>query len=325
MDLRDLTYLATAGPAGSFTEAARTLGLTCSTVSRGIARLEDELGVTLFERSNSGIRLTDAGHSVMVEVRRALDDVAALSHVGQIRGQGQRGLVRLGLRMPPLGEPIQSLLAGWHEASPDVALTVVEMNDNDLRAAFTNRRVDAALIPRHALWPSAHALPVYTERICAALPVAHALCNHSALTWALLKREPVLTQEWDGSHTAREYFASFLGSGVDFRAHAASKQSILALVAAGFGITLVTEGQSTIAFPGVVFRPIDEGNACLHVDLTWVPGLEDPVVGRFIAFVRDGARHHKASSTGFPLSELRADQEQATVSKRPQVAMTTTA
>jgi DNA-binding transcriptional LysR family regulator len=139
MDLRDLTYLAAAGPAASFTDAARALGLNSSTVSRRIARLEDELGVTLFERCSSGIRLTDAGRSVMVEVRRALDDIAAVLQIGQTRGQGQLGRIRLGVRMPPLGQPIRGLLAGWHQVCRDVILTVFEMNDNELHAAFTIR------------------------------------------------------------------------------------------------------------------------------------------------------------------------------------------
>jgi hypothetical protein len=60
-------------------------------------------------------------------------------------------------------------------------------------------------------------------------------------------------QGWDESQSAREFYASFLGSGANYQAHAASKQSVLALVGAGFGMTLVTKSQAEVRFPGVVF------------------------------------------------------------------------
>lgn len=97
-------------------------------------------------------------------------------------------------------------------------------------------------------------------------------------------------QGWDESQAQREFFASLLGSGVRFQGHAASKQSVLALVEAGLGVTLATKSQSQVNFPGIVFPPINESNAWLYVDLAWSPETEEPVVGRFVAFMRDETR-----------------------------------
>ena len=58
MELLDLNYLVAATDAGNFARAARFLGLHTSTVSRRIGRLEDELGLSLFERGRAGVRLT---------------------------------------------------------------------------------------------------------------------------------------------------------------------------------------------------------------------------------------------------------------------------
>jgi DNA-binding transcriptional LysR family regulator len=80
-----------------------------------------------------------------------------------------------------------------------------------------------------------------------------------------------------------------MGCGVRFQPHAASKQSVFALIAAGFGITLATTSQAEVVFPGVVYRPIREENAWLQVELVWCPEAEDPAVGRFVAFMRDEA------------------------------------
>jgi DNA-binding transcriptional LysR family regulator len=108
-----------------------------------------------------------------------------------------------------------------------------------------------------------------------------------------LRSEKVLVQGWDDSQSAREFFASFMGSGVKFEAHAASKQSVLGLVRAGFGITLATMSQSEVAFPGVIYKLVGEENAWVQVELAWIPDMENAVVGRFIAFMRDEARSRR--------------------------------
>jgi DNA-binding transcriptional LysR family regulator len=80
-----------------------------------------------------------------------------------------------------------------------------------------------------------------------------------------------------------------MGRGVKFQCHAASKQSVFALIAAGFGITLATASQAEVVFPGVVYRPIREDNAWVQVELVWCPEAEDSAVGRFVALMRDEA------------------------------------
>lgn len=94
------------------------------------------------------------------------------------------------------------------------------------------------------MWPHAASVPLYRERLLAALPLARPLAERATVDWDALRCEIILVQGWDESQTARELYASFLGSGARFRSHAASKQCIFVLVAAGFGITLATASQS---------------------------------------------------------------------------------
>ena len=78
MEIRDLEYLAASVTAGNFARAAEAVGISTSTISRRVARLEDELGLALFERGHSGVRLTPAGRNVMLHARRVLGDLEAL-------------------------------------------------------------------------------------------------------------------------------------------------------------------------------------------------------------------------------------------------------
>jgi hypothetical protein len=123
-----------------------------------------------------------------------------------------------------------------------------------------------------------------------ALPVEHPLAGRPTVDWDALRDEIFLVQGWDESQVAREFYASFLGSGVRFHSHAASKQSVFALVSAGFGITLATASQSEVAFPGVAYMAIEDPDASILVVLAWLPELEDATVGRFVAYLRDEAR-----------------------------------
>jgi DNA-binding transcriptional LysR family regulator len=226
----------------------------------------------------------------MTHVRRALAELDAIRVSGLSRGSGDVGEVRLGVRMPPVGEPLSSLLDHWHQTQPGVILSVSEMSDREMVMALEERRLDAVFMTSHTLWPRATAVPLYRERLMVAMPDRHRLADREVVDWAVLRAETLLVQGWDESQAARELYASFLGSGTNFQAHAASKQSIFALVAADFGITLATKSQSEVVFPGIIFKPIDEPDAWVEVSLAWLPELEDAAVGRFVTHMRDEAR-----------------------------------
>jgi DNA-binding transcriptional LysR family regulator len=228
---------------------------------------------------------------VLRHARRAVAELEAVKFAGRQNGIGAVGEVRLGVRTAPIGEPMRKFLTKWREACPDVLLAVSEMNERDLAIALDERRLDVALAAGHMLPAHVARLPVYRERLMAALPSDHALVRQrEPLTWLALGGETILVQGWEESQAEREFLAPLLRSGGSFRSHPASGQSILALVGAGFGITIVIESQAAAGFPGIAFRPLDEPDAVLQLDLAWLPEAEEPAVGRFVAFIRDAAR-----------------------------------
>jgi hypothetical protein len=122
------------------------------------------------------------------------------------------------------------------------------------------------------------------------LPVEHPFSARSALDWASLADETILVQTWVESEEQQVFFDSLLGSGAQFQSHAAGKHPCSHLSALASGITITCRSQSETIFPGVIFKPIDEPNAWVRLHLACVSEAEDPVVGRFVALVRDVAR-----------------------------------
>jgi DNA-binding transcriptional LysR family regulator len=195
--------------------------------------------------------------------------------------------------MPPVGEPLRSILGKWRKENPGVVLTLYELNDAALFASLAERLLDIVLTTQHALPANAVSSPLYREGLVVALPVSHPLASRESVDWNVLRHETLLVQGWDGSQFQREFYASRLGSGTEFRGHAVSKQGILALVSAGFGTTLAMASQAEAIFPGVIYRPILEADAWIEICLAWNPQSEDAAVGRFLAFMRDAAQSRR--------------------------------
>lgn len=275
--------------AGSFAQAALRLGLNSSNLTRQISSLEDELGLTLLERSRSGVRLTSGGTAVLVEVRRTLADLDAIGKAARSNGAGKLGEFRLGLRVPLVGDRLGARLSRWRSEHPDVSITVYELPDHELCSAIMRRELDVAFIAGYSSCSNLATTAPLREQIFVGVPADHHLAHCESVRWDDLRAEQILVQEWENSHATREFYASPIGIGLRLRSHPASKQSVLALVAAGFGLTLVLESQAQVYVPGVAYRCIHEENASVEIVLAWAPGAEDATVGRFVSFMRDNA------------------------------------
>ncbi len=225
----------------------------------------------------------------MIEVRRMLNDLDAVAKDARTNGVGKCGKFRLGLRIPPVGDRLRTLLRQWRVEHPDVSITVHELADYELSNAVLRRTLDVAFFAAYGAFPNLATAPLIREHIFAAIPQDHPLAAQDTVYWRDLRDEAILVQDWEDSHATREFYASLIGIGLPLRSHPASKQSVLALVAAGFGLTLVLESQAQVMVPGVAYRRILEENAKVDIILAWAPEAEDATIGCFVSFMRDHA------------------------------------
>lgn len=122
-DLNNTRFLVEVVSAGSFSAAARVFGLPASTVSRRIARLEEELGARMFQRTTRSLQLTDVGRTYLQHARRALAELTAGQQAIGALQETPRGRVRL-TAPTGFGETLANLLSRFLTAYPDVRVEV---------------------------------------------------------------------------------------------------------------------------------------------------------------------------------------------------------
>lgn len=294
IDVRRLRYFVMVAEAQSFRGAARAMGLHLPTLSRGVRQLEDDLGVSLLERHREGVRLTTAGRAFLRDAHRALFELDRAVAGAQRAGRAEVGQLALGFFTSLVSGRLHDLLAGYHRSWPDVAISVFEGPYLDQVAALHERRLDLAIYAGEARSPLLDTLDLWSERVFAALPDAHPLAAHEGIAWRSLTEETVLVRSWESGPVVRDFLVARLaprGLLPRIVQHAASRENLLGLVRAGFGVSVVAEPATAARYPGIVFRPILEPDAVLPIKAAWLPRNDNPVLRRFLSLLR---RHDEA-------------------------------
>ncbi|RSN14546.1 LysR family transcriptional regulator [Nonomuraea sp. WAC 01424] len=146
MDLvRHLRYFVVVAEELHFGNAAIRLGMAQPPLSQRIKRLEEELGVRLFDRSARQVRLTEAGRLLLGEAREIVTRVERLRELAR---HGEGGLLRIGVPPDLAASVIAALVAGFRRTNPDVRLVPAENWTADQVAALAEGTIDVGLV-RH--------------------------------------------------------------------------------------------------------------------------------------------------------------------------------
>ena len=290
MNTADLELLVAVAEAGSFRRAAQVRSLDVATLSRRVARLENELGVLLLERGRAGVKPTVAGASTLNLARKAIADIDAIRRNAAANGRAERGTLRLGTHLSTFGPNFRALLMGWRDKHPEVALELVEIDDRALLVGIRERELGAIVSFCPVLPPGLATQQLWIERLLIALSASHPLAKAERIGWREMRSLPLLVRSWCGSNAYHELQARLVGAGADFRPHVAGMFNLFNLVSIGEGAVFAMDYHREMGVDGVVFRPIDEPDATISVALAWDPESEDPVTGSFVAFIRDRAK-----------------------------------
>ncbi|MFJ5956388.1 LysR family transcriptional regulator [Paenarthrobacter sp. NPDC092416] len=170
MEMRQLQALLAVADSGSVTRAAELLRIVQPAVTRQIHNLETELGATLFERSRSGMRLTDVGASVAERARRALNELDRAREEARSQGAGLHGIVTVGLLASTSSLLAVPLVERVMESHPGVRLRVVTGYAGHLSRGLESGDIDVAVTYNQPPAAALEVLPLLDEDLWAVAP-----------------------------------------------------------------------------------------------------------------------------------------------------------
>jgi DNA-binding transcriptional LysR family regulator len=180
VELRALRYFVTVADELHFGRAAERLHIAQPAVSRTIARLERELGVTLFDRSPRRVRLTEAGHRVLGTAREAL---AAADRV-RVAARDQGGVMRIGTGTGQFAARLERGIDALRERAPGFDVVLVDLPLTARLNAVRQGDVDLALARGVRAAPGVRVLPTWTEPLFAVVSARHPAADRAAVELA---------------------------------------------------------------------------------------------------------------------------------------------
>jgi LysR family hydrogen peroxide-inducible transcriptional activator len=303
MNLRDLRYLLAVAEHGHFGRAAEACGISQPTLSVQVRKLEQLLGVALFERSSKLVAPTAACERLIGHVRAAVAEADAILSVARDLRDPLAGRLRLGI-IPTLAPYLLPLVfAPLRQALPTLEVEPWEDQTAALLDRLRAHELDAALLATELDGPDLVSLPLFAEPFLAALPPEHPLAGREVVAEAELARDILVLA--DGHCLRGQALAACGQSGaLGGTLRAASLSTLLNMVAAGYGTTLIpglAAGAAQDA--GIVLRPL-AARTGRTVRIAWrvrfprraaVEAVGEVIAARLRGFAEGARRDHQAA------------------------------
>ena len=287
MMVRDLAWMVQLGELGHVTETAAALGTSQPTLSRALARLEDELGVRVFERTPTGVEPTPDGRLVLDAARDLVARHDQLRADLANRLDPDSGVVRLAFLDSMATTLVPKLLRAFHAEAPGVKVVLSQEPAHDIRRDLERGAVELGLTMERS--DGLGWLPVQRERLVVVVPPTHRFRRRARVDLAELADDELVTTPAGFGHSALVQ-GLLAEAGVSPRVsfESADLATIEGLVAAGLGVAIVPEAFAGLS--GTVGLALSSPSATRTIGLTWRTDRPlAPPAERFLAFVRSGA------------------------------------
>lgn len=264
-----------------FGRAAERLHMTQPPLSRQIQKLERSLGVTLLLRHPRGVSLSAAGEAFLLECRQLITRAEQAPQRARLIASGQLGIVRLGYTAASAYRVLGGLLAHIKSALPGVTVELHEMVSARQLEALRNGSIDLGLArPPFHLEDVASKL-MLTEALIVAIPNGHPLALRGRpVSAAELRNEEIIMHSYEQARYFRDLVVGLIDVRPEKVTHTASQVlTLIALSAAGHGLSLVPESASQLAVPGITFLPLRESpDDLVQLHAIWLSTSSNPAL-----------------------------------------------
>ena len=287
LSLDDYAALAALADTLHFGRAAERLHVSQPALSKRLKKMEEEIAGPLLVRGYRDVRLTEAGRLMAERGRRLLQDAAEIVAQTQRAARGEAGLLRIGFGIASILGLLPDVLLRFRRACPEVQLQLRDMSTPDQISALANREIDVGFVRRPVSDGRLTMRRVLDERLVAALGPRSPWVPRAGLR--SVAGEPFII-------IARTRSASFYDHALSVCAaagfaprivqEASELFTVLSLVRAGLGVSLVPRSAALMRLPGVRFRELTTPKAAWNIAVAWHRDAADaPLVRRFVEMV----------------------------------------
>jgi DNA-binding transcriptional LysR family regulator len=258
----------------NFRHAASALGVSQSSISMRIKQLEQDLGILLFERRHRGVRLTESGQHFLEHVATGIEHLDHAVRTAGAIARGEQGRLRVGLHSSIAAGFLAELLSQFREQHPAVDLQMIEGRARDTIREVRDARLDVAFVVGAPPAGDCHSKPLWTEALFVALPERHPLAEAESVRWSELADENFVARCGGGGPQVHDHIVLRLAehrSQPRIERFDVERDTLMSMVAQGYGITLTSGAAAQASFPGVVFRPILDEPEPITFSAVWLP------------------------------------------------------
>lgn len=264
MDFRQLRQFVVLATELNYRKAAERLHMTQPPLSIAIKRLEEDVGVQLFERDRQGVRLTMAGGTFLREVRHLLESAEAAVKITQDAERGRIGTLRISSVPSAALQILPRILQPFTARFPSVRLHLSSGSSMGTLGELQRGELDIALLvpPSHGI-PGLVWHPLCVQRLKLAVPANHKASRQRCLQLNELRDETLIAL----AHSDSPGFAGAIMSLCQhngFQPHALQESShaliTLPLIAAGLGVAIIPEALSRIVIEHVAYLDLADAN-----------------------------------------------------------------
>lgn len=295
MNLNELRYAVALAREKHFGRAAERCAVTQPSLSVAIKKLEDELGIQLFERHRHEVRVTPVGLAVIAQAQRVLEETEKLRQLADPEVQQFGTPLRVGAIYTIGPYLFPALVTAARRLAPQLPLAIEENFTHLLSQRLRDGEVDAILIALPFAEPGVVVTPLYDETFEVLLPAGHPLANCRHIAPEALDDEHVLML--GEGHCVRDQVLSFcphIRGGAGAEVTSSSLETIRHMVAAGMGVSVLPQTACQSPFYGddvLVSRPFTPPEPSRRVALAWRSSFpRTRAIDVLIAATREAAR-----------------------------------
>ena len=284
VELRQFRYFVAVAEQLHFGRAAARMNVVQAAISQQIKRLEEEIGTELFVRSGSDVRLTEAGRQMLQQCRRLLAQSEQVRRVVKLVGAGEKGRLNFGFVDNSICGLLPPLVRAYRRLYPEVDMTFQTLDRSEQTDALESRRIDLGLLSGPVIEPGLESESFVSSSLIVALPRGHMLAKHASLRLEQLADEPFLLFPPAAQSRFLEVIldaCADAGFVPRVAQEATRMHTQLALVQAGFGITLIPRWVARGGSPDIVFRPVICSAPPYELVFAWRRGHSNKAVDRF--------------------------------------------